>query len=399
MRHDEQLSPVGGPIWTPTMKALAAVTVLAQLLVGYRFFAGIGATTALNDGYPWGAWKIMNVVVLTALGSGGYAMALLVYVMNRGRYHALVRTAILTSALGYSTAVLALGVDIGRPWHFWRLFNLSGWNLHSVLLEIAICVSVYLVFLWLEMAHPFMEVWEQRPHGRLRDFAIKATPILDRAFPWLIATAVLLPSMHQSSLGSLFLLAGPRLHALWNTPLLPLLFLFSCWALGFAAVLMTALFARVIWDRPVDMPMLSALARIIGWVLLAFLVIRWADIMARHELDLALSLDRASIAFLIETLLLGWGAIGLLTTRLRNSPDGLFRMCGLIVLGGSLYRLNASIIGFMPGDNWSYFPSVAELIVSFGFITAGGMGYLYIVKRFPILAAPVPRRAVANERV
>jgi Ni/Fe-hydrogenase subunit HybB-like protein len=394
-RHAEHVTPVGGPIWTPTFRILAGFLAFALLLVGWRFVAGLGPASAMNDGYPWGAWKIVNVVVLTALGSGGYAMALLVYVLNRGHYHPLVRTAILTSALGYTTGVIALGVDIGRPWNFWRIIFLSEWNIHSVLLEIAVCISIYLVFLWIEMAMPMLEQWAKQPHGRLRELSIRVTPVLEKWFPWIVATALLLPTMHQSSLGSLFLLAGPRLHPLWLTPFLPLLFLVSCYALGYAAVVIVSMLSSVIYDRPLEFRMLGRLSKTMAWVLMAFLVLRWSDVIVRGHLGTALALDRFSMLFLSETALLLGPALGLLSQRYGQRPDSVFRLAMLIVMGGSLYRLGASLIGFMPGRNWSYFPSIPEMVISLGFLALAVMGYIVMVKRFPILTAhpePVPVR-------
>jgi len=237
---DEKLEPIGGPLWTPMFRILAVIALSGIIISIWRFWVGIGPASALTDAYPWGSWKILNVIVLTALGSGGYAMALLVYVLNKGLYHPLVRTSILTSAVGYTTGVIALVVDIGRPWNMVNMARPWEWNLHSVLLEIAVCVSAYLLFLWIEMAEPIMEGWAKAKDTRLRVFARKVGPVIDRFFPWIVATAVLLPTLHQSSLGSLFLLAGPRLHPLWQTPFLPLLFLLSCYAMGYAAVVIAS---------------------------------------------------------------------------------------------------------------------------------------------------------------
>jgi Ni/Fe-hydrogenase subunit HybB-like protein len=244
---------------------------------------GLGSIAALNDGYPWGPWKVLSVIVFTAYASGGYAVALLVYVMNRQRYHALTRTALLTSALGYTAAVITLGIDIGRPWNFWRLIVVTGWNLRSVLLEIAVCISTYIIFLWLEMAPPFLEQWKKSNVGPLKKFAGAATPLLERALPWTVAMAIVLPSMHQSSLGSLMLLAGPRLHPYWQTPLLPLLFLFSCWMLGYAFVIVASMLSSLAWRRPLLVRELRSLAHVMAWITLVGAVVRVADLVARGQ--------------------------------------------------------------------------------------------------------------------
>jgi Ni/Fe-hydrogenase subunit HybB-like protein len=391
--HHEKLEPVGGPLFTKPFVALCLLAVVGMALVVWRFFVGLGPATALSDGYPWGVWKVFNVIVLTALGSGGYATALLVYVLNRGKYHPLARTAILTSVLGYTFGVIALGVDIGRPWNFYNALFLWQWNLHSVLLEVAMCISTYVIFLWIEMAPPFLEKWAAGPMNRLKRLAMWGTPKLDLSYPFIVAMAILLPSMHQSSLGSLFLLAGPRVHPLWQTPLLPLLFLLSCWFLGYSCVVIVSLLSSYVWNRPFEIRMIGSLSRVMAWVILAFVVVRFIDIGYRGHTDLAFTLDFYGSFFLLETVLLVVSAFGLLSTESLDEPGWIMRMAMMVAVGGSLYRLDTGITAFMPGSNWSYFPSVIELIIVFAFMAMCGIVYIYIVKRFAILPAGGPAGA------
>lgn len=394
----EDLRPVTTNLWTPVFKVLLVISLLGIILSMYRFVAGIGATSAMNDGYAWGSWKVLNVIVLTAVGSGGYAMALIVYVLNKGRYHPLVRTAVLTSALGYTTGAIALTVDIGRPWNMFQMGMPWQWNLHSVLFEIAICVSLYLVFLWIEMAQPILEQLSKDKEARgLKAIAIKAGPWIDRYFVWIVATAILLPTLHQSSLGSLFLLAGPRLNSLWQTPFLPLLFLLSCYAVGYAAVVLASQLSALAWETPVDNRMLSSLSRVMGWVLVLFLVVRWMDVIYRGALTSPGAQGMYRYLFYTETLLLLIPAVALQSRKLREDAGTSMRLSILIVIGGCLYRLDAALIGFMPGTNFKYFPSVIELLITLGFVAMGVAGYIYFVKRFPILAARYTPRAATSD--
>lgn len=394
----EDLRPVTTKLWTPVFKVLLVISLLGIILSMYRFVAGIGATSAMNDGYAWGSWKVLNVIVLTAVGSGGYAMALIVYVLNKGRYHPLVRTAVLTSALGYTTGAIALTVDIGRPWNMFQMGMPWQWNLHSVLFEIAICVSLYLVFLWIEMAQPILEQLSKDKEARgLKAIAIKAGPWIDRYFVWIVATAILLPTLHQSSLGSLFLLAGPRLNSLWQTPFLPLLFLLSCYAVGYAAVVLASQLSALAWETPVDNRMLSSLSRVMGWVLVLFLVVRWMDVIYRGALTSPGAQGMYRYLFYTETLLLLIPAVALQSRKLREDAGTSMRLSILIVIGGCLYRLDAALIGFMPGTNFKYFPSVIELLITLGFVAMGVAGYIYFVKRFPILAARYTPRAATSD--
>lgn len=387
----ERAEAVGGRLFTPAFWALAALAGLAGVLVAYRFFAGVGSVSAMNDGYPWGTWKILNVIVITSLASGGYATALLVYVFNRGEFHPLVRTALLTSALGYTAGMLALTVDIGRPWNIWNMIVLPGWNFDSVLLEIAMCVSIYLVFLWMEISPAVLERWKNSRMPELRKIAVAATPRLERVFPFIIAFGVLLPTMHQSSLGSLFLLAGKRLHPLWQTPFLPLFFLLSCWVMGFAMVLIVSLLSNLAWKRAMDTTILRKLARVVSGMLFTFVGLRVVLVVDNGLLADAFRLDFFSVLFLSEIVLFTVPAIVLARRSVGLDTRLLFLMAMCTAGAGALYRLNASLLAFMPGEQWSYFPSVAETIITLGLLAIAVLGYLFFVKRFPILEAAVAR--------
>ncbi len=398
MSHDhEKLEPVDAPLLTGPFKALALLAALALLMIPWRFFVGLGPATGLTDGYPWGLWKIINVIILTGVGSGGYVTALLVYGLNRKHYHPIARLAIATSAVGYTSGVIALGVvDLGRPWNFWHIVNVFNWNLHSVLLEIGVCVSVYLLFLWMEMAPPILEQWRREGAGGLKRWARIATPYLERFYPWIVAMAITLPTMHQSSLGSLFLLAGPRLHPLWQTKLLPFFFLLSAWFLGIAAVVLAAMLANLYWKRPLPIHLLQGLMRVNGVLVLLFYAVRYTDLAFRDKLGYVFTLDKFSLFFILEMAILLPAALVPLYAREAQEAGRLFRMALVVLTGGMLYRANVCLFGFMPGQGWNYFPSIAEIVMSAGLCALGVVAYLWMVKRLPIIsnapAAPVEGR-------
>src|SRR4029078_11394538 len=263
-----QAQPVGGRILTRPFSVLAALFGLAAVLILARLGLGLGRITAMSDGYPWGLWIAFDVVTGTALACGGYAVALLVYVMNKGNYHPLVRPAVLTSALGYTLAGFGVTLDIGRWWNVWRVpLFFWHWNLNSVLLEVALCITSYMLVLWIELSPAFLEKAEEIGTPPVRRFAARTRPVIEKALLGITALGILLPTMHQSSLGALMLIAGPRLHPLWNTGWLPLLFLLSCRAMGFAAVVFESFLSSWLFKREPDRKMLAGL----GGAILPFL--------------------------------------------------------------------------------------------------------------------------------
>jgi Ni/Fe-hydrogenase subunit HybB-like protein len=392
----ERAVPVGGPIVTPAFRWLLLVCGVGVIMAAWRFLAGLGPVTALSDGYPWGIWIAFDVVVGTALGCGGYAMAILVYIFNKGKYHALVRPAVLTSALGYSLAAVAIVIDVGRYWNIWKLpFAWRWWNLSSALLEVALCVMAYVIVLWIEMSPVFLEQWKEGKTGLLRNLAVALSPILDKALLWILALGLLLPTMHQSSLGSVMLLAHQKLHPLWHTPLLPLLFLVSCIAMGYGVVVLESTLSSRAFKRRDETPMLASLGGVTSALLLAYVAIRLVDLALRGRVGLIFASGWLSFFFLLEMALFLVPAVMLLSPRWCTNAGNLFRAGMLVVLAGSLYRFTTYLIAFNPGPGWSYFPAVPEMLVTFGIVAFEIMVYIVLVKRFPILAG-APQGAAAR---
>ena len=224
--------------------------------------AGLGSATALNDGYPFGLWIAFDVVTGAALACGGYAVGLLVYILNKGKYHPLMRPAMVTSALGYTLAGIGVGLDVGRWWSLWRVpLFFWRWNFNSALLEVALCIMAYIAILWLRLAPALLELYTSGPESpwrRSRGQVQRRS--IDKLSVPMIALGLVLATMHQSSLGTLMLLAGSRLHLLWRTPLLPLMFLVSCISMGYAVVVFESAFSSVAFKRKPEIDMLAGLA-------------------------------------------------------------------------------------------------------------------------------------------
>jgi Ni/Fe-hydrogenase subunit HybB-like protein len=393
--------PVGGRLVTPLFTALLALWAIGTAAGLVRFSEGLGASTALNDGYPWGLWIAFDVVVGTGLASGGYAIALLAYVLNRGQYHPLVRPALLTSLLGYSVAGVAIVFDVGRFWNLWKIPVMPwAWNGTSVLLEVALCVMAYTAVLAVELAPAFLDRAAGSSASGMRRLAARVAAPLERALPLVIALGLLLPTMHQSSLGSLLLVARTKVHALWHTPLLPLLFLLTSLGMGYAIVVAEATFASLGFRRARETKVLGEAGRVAALVSAGFLLLRVGDALVRGSLSLALVPGRHAFFFWVETALFAAPIFLLLQRRARESAALQLQGALLLLVAGAMYRVNAYLVAFDPGRNFSYFPSVGELAITLGLVATETMAYLWLVRRFPILAgADAPARARAPAAV
>jgi Ni/Fe-hydrogenase subunit HybB-like protein len=393
-------APLGGPVLTKGTRVLVVLAAIGVAAMVYRFVAGLGGATALNDGYPWGLWIAFDVVTGTALGCGGYAVALLVYVLNKGEFHPAVRPALLTSALGYSMAAVSILLDVGRPWLLHRVaIYVNHWNTSSALFEVALCVMTYVAVLWIEVSPSFLAAWKKAPPGLRKTLGDNFLPVIEKTLPFVIALGLLLPTMHQSSLGTLMLLSGKKLHGLWSTPLLPLLFLISCLAMGYAVVVFESTLSSVAFGRRREGRMLAGLGRAVVPFLWAWAGIRLVDVALRGKLAFFAKPDGYVLLFLVEVALVVAPALMLASPAKRADAGNLFRAAMLMILAGTLYRIDTFVVAFRPGAQYAYFPSLAEILATTGIVAIEILAYVFFVKRFPILTGADPARAAAASQV
>jgi Ni/Fe-hydrogenase subunit HybB-like protein len=386
--HWERCIRLKEPLKTKPFLIVVALSGLGLLLGLYREVTGLGYVTGLNDGYSWGLFKNWNVTALTALGSGGYAVAVLAWIFNEKRFHPIMRTAVLTSLVGYGTGMLALGFDVGRPWNFVWLADPRTWNHYSVLWEVAVCMTAYFMLaLDVENMPPFLEKMYRSDDPEKKEKAMKVFRFMQKTFPFGIALAFVLPSMHQSSLGSLMYLAGTRVHPLWQTALLPLLYLLMAYILGFACVLLVLALSSYAWNLGWDADILGRLAQVMSWMSLVWIATRVGDLVNRGVLGMAFAFDKFSIYILLETTLVLVPALLLLSKAQREAPGSLFRLTFLTAIGGLFYRFTPTTLAFSPLGDYRYFPSVAEIFMSIGFTALAVAVFLYAVKTFAILPA------------
>jgi Ni/Fe-hydrogenase subunit HybB-like protein len=382
-------APLGGKLLTPWTVFFGLLSLVGLYIIGKRLIFGIGAVSNINDGFPWGIWMVWDLVIGAALSCGGFAVALVVYIFNKGRYHPLVRPALLASLFGYTLAATSLFFDLGRYWNFWHVFWPRYAQVNSVIFELAVCMTAYILVMWIEFTPTIMEKFGM--HGLRRR--------LEKWLFFFIGLGVLLPAMHQSSLGSMLVIFGQQIHPLWQTPLLPLLFLISCLAMGYAMVVFEASVSSVGFRRPLEMDILSGVGQLLKWFLLAYLVARFGDLIWRGALGYAFEPGVRPLMFWVENGLIAIAIALLWTERLRRNPQKLFLAAVAMVLGGVFYRLNAFYTAYDTGEGWSYFPSLSEILVTVGFMSMEILAFIIVVRLLPVLPAqeePAPEAAAAS---
>ena len=379
--HAHAPAPLGGSLLTPFTLLLGALSVIAGIILAYRFFYGLGAVTNINDGYPWGIWVAYDVVVGSALACGGFVMALLVYIFNKGQYHPLVRPALLASLFGYTLAGVSVIFDLGRWWNFWHIFWPGYAQVNSVMFEVAVCITAYIVVMWIEFSPAFLEKLG------MKDVKKK----LDKLLFFIIALGVLLPAMHQSSLGSLLVIFGQQIHPLWQSGLLlPVIYLMTAVLLGFAVVIFEATLSSSGFGRPLETKVLTPLSKIMVWLLAAYVALRVLDLLWRGALGTAFAFTLEAGMFWIEMAAFVVPLVLLGPVSARRSASKLFVAAVMLMVGGMLLRINGYLVGYQTGDGWHYFPSFAELMVTVGIIAFEILAYIVIVRKFPVLPAAQP---------
>ena len=379
--HAHAPRPLGGSTFTPFTLLLGVLAAIAGVILVYRFINGLGAVTNLNDGYPWGIWIAYDVVVGSAFACGGYSMALLVYIFNKGQYHPLVRPALLASLFGYTLAGVSVIFDLGRWWNFWHIFWPGYAQVNSVMFEVAVCISAYIVVMWIEFSPAFLEKWG------MKDVKQK----LNKLLFFFIALGVLLPSMHQSSLGSLLVIFGQQIHPLWQSGmLLPVTYLLTAILLGFAVVIFEATLSSTGFKRRLETDVLTPLAKVMYLTLAAYVVLRVAEVLIRGALGTAFAATWQAFWFWVEMACFIVPLVTLASENARRSASKLFVGAVLLMLGGMLLRINGFLVGYMTGEGWNYFPSFAELMVTVGIIAFEILAYIYIVRNYPVLPAAQP---------
>jgi Ni/Fe-hydrogenase subunit HybB-like protein len=349
-----------------------------------RFTQGLGASTNLSDQFPWGIWVSFDVLCGVMLAAGGFTLTAAVHILNIKRLHSIIRPTILTAFLGYILVSTALMFDLGKPYNIWHPLIMR--NPHSVMFEVAYCVMLYTTVLALEFSPIVLERFHmEKPLKVVRAILIP-----------LVITGVILSTLHQSSLGTLYLIVPTKLYPLWYSPLLPVFFFLSAIAVGLAMTIFESSLSSRHFGLQLELPVLQELGRVLVVVLGVYAILRFEDLANRGALKLTVQPGYEMYLFWLEiSLCIIFPLLLLVQRKVRNSANGLYLSAVLVVLGFITNRMNVSITGFEGSTGVRYFPKWTELAVTGMIISAGFALFGMAVKYLPIF----PKAEAAWESV
>ncbi len=372
----------GKPLLTPFNIVAGIILILGAVVTVIRFTQGLGPVTNLSNYNPWGLWIGFDLLVGVALAAGGFVTSAACYIFGMKKFHCAVRPAILTGFLGYALVVLALNYDVGRPWRLPYPFIVSR-GTTSMLFEVGACVALYLTVLFLEFSPAALEWLGLKT---LRNLIHKLTLVLT-------IFGVVLSTLHQSSLGALFLIAPSKLHPLWYSAYLPIYFFISAIIAGLSMVIFEGAIVHHYFDDRMDKTHIAekdsvalGFGKAASWVLAGYFIIKVIGIAVDNNWHYLAT--GYGIWYLVE--LLGFVALPCFLYAIGTREKNLTLMkwaAGWTVLGIVLNRLNVSLIAFnwhLPADE-RYIPSWMEVSITLFVITIGILVFRFIVTRMPIL--------------
>ncbi len=384
------------PFFTRGVMTLTVIAVAGIAVLAARFVFGIGAVTNLDDQYPWGIWIGIDVASGVALAAGGFTTAFIAHILHRERFHSIVRPALLTAMLGYTFVALGVFIDLGRYYNIWHVLMPWYWQGNSALFEVGVCVLMYLTVLYIEFLPIVVERFKGRVNwrggmARFNGATEKVLNVLDatlnRVMSFFIIAGVVLSCAHQSSLGTLMVIAPSKLHPLWHTSVLPLQFLLSAFAVGLAMVIFESYLASRSLKHPFDLDVLAPLGRMIPFLLTLYFAAKLIDMVSRGTYTYLAEPSLQSISWLVEVVVgVVVPAFILMTHRLRRNQTWLFSAAAMIVGGVALNRINVFVIGYKPlYAEQPYVPAWSEVLVTAGFIAILVLLYRFFVLNLPVL--------------
>ncbi|MCC6861799.1 MAG: Ni/Fe-hydrogenase cytochrome b subunit [Bryobacterales bacterium] len=376
------------PFTVPKLTVWRSIFVLLMLAGLYAVFvrvtSGLAGATNLSDQFPWGLWIGFDILCGVGLAAGGFTLVAVVEIFNIKRYRPILRPAVLTAFLGYVLVILALLLDLGRPFSIWHAIIM--WNPHSVMFEVAWCVMLYTTVLFLEfLPAVFERLGWKAPLGWLHAISVP-----------LVILGVILSTLHQSSLGSLFLIVPYKMHPLWYTPWLPVFFFVSAVCVGMAMTIFESWHSTRAFGRRLEFSLLESMGRVLAVLLSVYVTMRFLDLAQRGALSRVLENRTESYLFGLEALLMIVPMLMLYSDRIRSSPGKLYASALMVVFGFVTNRLNVSVTALEAGSGTQYIPKWTEVAVTLA-IVAGGFAVFRIVAAYlPVFEAAEEEPAAAR---
>jgi Ni/Fe-hydrogenase subunit HybB-like protein len=369
------MNPAIERLLKPTFwKVVATIIFILGLYTIYlRFTGGLGAVTNLNDHFPWGLWIGFDILCGVGMAAGGFTLCAIVYIFNIKKFKPIIRPTILTAYLGYLLVILALLVDLGRPWAIWHAIIM--WNPKSVMFEVAWCVMLYTTVLFLEFSPVVLEKFKvKRLLKIIRGITIP-----------LVVLGILLSTLHQSSLGALYLIVPTKMHPLWFSTNLPWFFYLSAIGVGCAMIIFESYLSAKAFKKNLEFNLVSDIGRWIVVVMGAYLTWRFMDLIMDDKLHLLFVHSVETYLFWLEIII---GAIIpivlLVQSRIRLNRIGLFVSACFVIGGFLLNRMNVSVTSLQASSGVSYFPSVYEIIITLFLVVLGVVIFNLAVKYLPV---------------
>ena len=354
-------------------RGVFVVIMMAGAYATYvRVTRGLAGSTNLSDQFPWGIWIGFDVLCGVGLAAGGFTLVAVVHIFNIERYKPILRPTVLTAFLGYIFVVFGLLYDLGRPDRLWHPMIMQ--NPRSVMFEVAWCVMLYSAVLALEFAPAVFE--------KLRwEFPLKILRTL--SVPIVIA-GVVLSTLHQSSLGTLYLIMPHKMHPLWYTPFLPLLFYVSAIMVGMAMTIFESWHSSRAFKRELEFPLLNSIARVLAVLIGVYLTLRFSDLARRHALRYVFENSNESWLFMLEISLLLLPMLLLIRSHVRTNPIAMYACATMVVLGFVTNRLNVSVTALERASGTTYIPAWTEMAITLSLIAIGFAIFRTAARRLPV---------------
>jgi Ni/Fe-hydrogenase subunit HybB-like protein len=359
-------------VWRAIFVAIMLSGAYATYL---RIRYGLGGSTNLSDQFPWGIWVGFDVMCGVALAAGGFTLVATVHIFNIEKYKPVLRPAILTAFLGYVLVVVGLLFDLGRPDRLWH--PLVMWNPHSVMFEVAWCVTLYSTVLFLEFLPVVFEKFGF--HKPLRWIHAISVPLM--------IAGVLLSTLHQSSIGTLYLIVPGKLDPLWYSPMLPVMFYISAICAGFAMTIFESWHSSRAFGRALELPLLASMGKVLAVMMTVYLWVRFLDLYRRGVIGLLAQNRMETWLFALEIGLAVVPAVLLFKERIRMRPGALYACAVMVVFSFIANRLNVGITGMEAASGTHYIPKWSELAITFSIVALGFAIFRVIAQYFPIFDA------------